>query len=341
MNQAEPHVDLVARLREASEQGDFEPLVGNANSLLLEARITEANLQASVLDVWADALDRLELLIRSCRAIGSEFAATHWDAARDVDDDLFLALVHIWAGACLASAEILTLLRAGFGGGAFARWRTLHEVRVIAHYLVEHEPGVAKRYWLHHTLRLPKSRWAYQRSASADADDRYSSREMYEFKNHLHQLRGEHGVEFVDSDYGWAHETLMEENDHYASEHAARRRSRGPSLADLAEGIEDDDGRLMSFVASEVIHGVPTAVNIAIGAEEIRDPIIGPEPDSLYFVGVLSVDPISLVTLAFLSAFPEHGELDPAYSWVPESLGHLGNLTTSAFDEAHEKFGRG
>jgi hypothetical protein len=332
--------EFLARLREAHEQGDLEAQVADANTLLLEARMQEAGIQASVLDGWADALDRFELLVRTCRALGAEFAVTHWDAAREADDDLFLALVHLWAGGCLAGAEILTLLRAGFGGGAFGRCRTLHELCVIAQYLVEHDPDIATRYWFHHSLRQPKSRWAYQHSASGDPEDRYSSRQMYEFKDYLRRLREEHGAEFVDSDYGWAHDMLMRENERYASAHAAGNRKRGPSLADLAEGIEDNDGRLLSFVASEVIHGVPGAINIAIGAGGNRDPIVGPDPDSLYLAGTSSVDPICLVTMAFLSAFPEHGELDPTYSWVPEFLGKLGNLTVGAFNESDEKFGR-
>ena len=41
-------------------------------------------------------------------------------------------LIRLHGKAVLTAREVLTLLRNGYSSGAFARWRTLHEVRVMS-----------------------------------------------------------------------------------------------------------------------------------------------------------------------------------------------------------------
>jgi len=45
--------------------------------------------------------------------------------------------------------EIAVLLRSGYADGAHARWRTLHEISVVAALLKEHGEELAERWWCH------------------------------------------------------------------------------------------------------------------------------------------------------------------------------------------------
>lgn len=60
---------------------------------------------------------------------------------------LYLVLSRIQARACQQFLEILHLLKGGFADGAFARWRSLYELSVVAKFIKENGESVAKAYY--------------------------------------------------------------------------------------------------------------------------------------------------------------------------------------------------
>lgn len=55
-------------------------------------------------------------------------------------DSVARVLILLQARACQTSFEVRALLAAGFPGGAYGRYRTLHELAVIAILIAEHGP---------------------------------------------------------------------------------------------------------------------------------------------------------------------------------------------------------
>jgi hypothetical protein len=95
--------------------------------------------------------------------------------------------------------EISALLRAGFANGARARWRTLHEVSVIAHVLRLGNRGTAARFINHRWVVLARDRrrsdgpleWVGPGPTPETMSRRFEAR---------------YGKPFVTGSYGWAAE---------------------------------------------------------------------------------------------------------------------------------------
>ena len=96
-------------------------------------------------DLWGHALDYLQI----------EYELAGWlakmcliRASKDCEDTPHKvnAVAGLQARGCRVTAEILRLLSGGFASGANARWRTLHEMTVIAGFLAERDDDVSQRY---------------------------------------------------------------------------------------------------------------------------------------------------------------------------------------------------
>lgn len=95
---------------------------------------------------WQAALDILEAEWAVAQEANAHFFADEHNEAADGNDYLFDALINIHARALLVAREAICLLEGGFPDGAMSRWRTLHELNVISHYLLLHDKDVAHRY---------------------------------------------------------------------------------------------------------------------------------------------------------------------------------------------------
>lgn len=99
------------------------------------------------------------------------------------------------ARACSVGHEICAMLRAGFPIGAHARWRTLHELDVVAHVLLEGNRGTAARFVNHRWIQYARDR---KRDTHLGEDGQSS-----EAMRNLYIRR--YGAEFATT-YGWAAE---------------------------------------------------------------------------------------------------------------------------------------
>src|SRR5260370_36714366 len=67
------------------------------------------------------------------------------------------------ARACQIVEEILCLLECGLSDGAMARWRTLHEVAVVASFVATHGEDLAERYVSHQAVESKRAADDYQK----------------------------------------------------------------------------------------------------------------------------------------------------------------------------------
>ncbi len=109
---------------------------------------------------WGRSLDLFEVLKSIALEVGSNFN----DEVSQGSDPLMYALVRLHARAVLIASEIEALLRTGHADGAHARWRTLHEVTVVAIFLANHGPEIAERYIEHDAVES----WNLEKAVGLD-----------------------------------------------------------------------------------------------------------------------------------------------------------------------------
>jgi len=110
---------------------------------------------------WGQALDALALFRAWCLEAGIAFHERY----EATDDWVHAALVRLHARICLIAAEVLTLLRGGFASGADARWRSAHEIDVVALFISERGQDTAERYLLHDAIESSRAVIDFQRHA--------------------------------------------------------------------------------------------------------------------------------------------------------------------------------
>ena len=88
-------------------------------------------------------------------AMAVEAIQNYYDyVSKDLEDSIripkqytFLVLQHMQGRACQIFLEILFLMRNGFADGAFARWRSMYELTLCAHFILSQDEKIAKQYY--------------------------------------------------------------------------------------------------------------------------------------------------------------------------------------------------
>ena len=62
------------------------------------------------------------------------------------NNNTFSAMLHIHGRALQEFLEIITLMKNGFADGAYARWRSMYELSIIASFITENGENVAKAF---------------------------------------------------------------------------------------------------------------------------------------------------------------------------------------------------
>ncbi|SPP97822.1 DUF5677 domain-containing protein [Bradyrhizobium vignae] len=114
--------------------------------LLARARKSDAGFEKRNLKRWRKPFDLLELLWNISQEVGAKFNETERPDAVAAKDYQFDALVSLHARALLVAREIQCLLYGGYPDGALSRWRSLHEIAVMAVFLKQHDSETSHRY---------------------------------------------------------------------------------------------------------------------------------------------------------------------------------------------------
>jgi len=156
---------------------------------------------------WGTAFDRLRALLEAVIELGGEFNVQYASASTHDNDYLFDALRRLHARACLVANEVLWMLEGGFASGAMARWRTLHEISVVAFFLKEHGQNVAEQYLLHDRIDTYKAARQYHTYCGRLGREPLSA----EVLQKLEEVRDDLCVRFgraYGEDWGWASDAL-------------------------------------------------------------------------------------------------------------------------------------
>nr|WP_307991491.1 DUF5677 domain-containing protein [uncultured Niameybacter sp.] len=183
----------------------FERLIKDSGEMLQEHSYIRSEFEARLNRRWMKPLNLLEMLIVMNTEVGEEFAQqfedTNWDSHK------FNVLYRIHTRACQISYEILALLRSGFPDGAFARWRTLHELAVLAFFIFDHDETLALKYLEYEAIENYREMEEYQKKCRRLGFEPLSKKEVSGIKRERERLIVKYGEEFA-KEYGWTSEIL-------------------------------------------------------------------------------------------------------------------------------------
>ncbi len=218
------HILLSNASEQAAEQAKFR-------------RAFEARLRRS----WKEPLEMYEVIHALCTELGSDLNRKCRSEAAGRQDFKFEALTRLHGRACLTGSEIGALLRSGHATGANARWRTLHEIAVVAMFIAERDQSLAKRYLEHDSIARWRASLEYQKYAQRLGYEPLSPNDVDRANRTKEELVARYGAGY-ESDYGWAAHALG---------------NKKPRFVHLSEAIELKHWTPYIRLASDAIHAGP------------------------------------------------------------------------------------
>jgi hypothetical protein len=252
------------------------------------------NFEATLARVWGKPLDLLYAFYGICQEVGQEFNQRYRDRAYDEDDYSCQALIRLHARSCLVFSEVVALLRSGYASGAHARWRTLHEIAVVASFLREHDDDIAQRYLANDAIQAYKSALSYRLYAERLGQDGPTDEEFDEAKRQRDELVARFGSEFK-YDYGWAAPVLP---------------GQGRTFAEIEAATELDHMRPYYKMASHAIHPNARALFFDLGLGDDENLMLaGPSTRGLADPGIGATIALYQATVSLLNERPDIDEL--------------------------------
>ena len=265
---------------------------------------------------WRRPLDLLDLFVHLATEAGTDFNSKFQEDGAKEKDAVFEALRWLHGRSCQVAKEVLVLLRSGYADGAHARWRTLHEIAVVACLIGEYGQPLAEKYLLHEIIQQYKMAEQFQKHCHSLNQEPMPPEEFAGLKEERDRLVTEFGKAFKE-DYGWA---------------AAVTEPRHPTFANLEE--KADLGHWCPYykMASGNVHPNSHGSYHRLGLASHQERVIlaGPSNQGLADPGHSTAISLLQVTLALLGTEPI---LDCMI--VSRLLESLANEVGEAFLEAH------
>ena len=239
---------------------------------------------------WKKPFDLFEAFLVLAVEAGDEFNREFRNNTAEKENYVLEALTRLHARACQIASEVLVLLKNGFADGAHARWRSLHEVAVVASFIKTHGNETAERYLLHDSIESYKAASLYQKYYEALGDEPISQDEYDKIKTVRDELIARFGKSYKNN-YGWASSALNKNN---------------PTFRDIEENSGLDHLRPYYKLASHNVHANPKGVIFKLGLLGNIQNILLAGPSNYGFTDPAqnAVSSLGLITVTLLTAKP-------------------------------------
>jgi hypothetical protein len=265
--------ELLDRSREELGAILRERLALDTLRMLREWRAIDDEFKARLTFRWGAAIDVLEQMRTISHELGVE-CVNLWDRSPTAKA---AALLRLHMRGCQIVAEILCLVKNGFPEGALGRWRTLHEVSVVASFLGERGDQLATRYLRHaDTYEIDVERRYWQHAVATTGVPLITG------ESELQALENEYGPGFLRPN-GWAAEELK------------RKRVR---FVDIERAADLEGARYRYGIASRPVHAGAEALASHLGMLEGDDWrfVAGPSNTGLGIPMELTADSFTFLT---------------------------------------------
>lgn len=198
---------------------------------------------------WGQPLGQLRMLLTMSR----EWC--EWAHKRDESlhegkkKQLRTILVRLLVRGCQVTDEIICLLENGFADGAMARWRTLHEIAVVAAVISQYGEDIADRYIDHQAVESKRALVKYLACYKDLAYKPLPAREQKKILKAYDKTMKKYRQEFS-TDYGWA---------------AHHLKNRRPTFADLEKAAGRAEMRSHYQMGNDNIHAGIKSMYVRLG----------------------------------------------------------------------------
>ena len=168
---------------------------------------------------WRKAFELYDVIRGVAAEIGEKHVQEYLAASEEGGDYIFNALSHLHPRMLLVASEVDALLRTGFPDGALARWRTLHEISVVATFIAQSDQDTAKRYLASFQFNAYRAANQFNRYADRAQLTPFLAEEIEAMGSACEALKKDLGRS-IGRDFDWAKEVVPKDR---------------PSLLDLEE----------------------------------------------------------------------------------------------------------
>jgi hypothetical protein len=152
---------------------------------------------------WGKPLGQLRMLLTMSREWCQWAHSRTESLRRGKKTQLRTILMRLLVRGCQVTDEIICLLENGFADGAMARWRTLHEIAVVAAVISQHGETIAERYLDHQAVESKRALDKYMACYKDLGYEPLPAREQRKIVKAYDQVIAKYGPSFK-TDYGWA-----------------------------------------------------------------------------------------------------------------------------------------
>jgi hypothetical protein len=238
---------------------------------------------------WKRPFALLELQIDIAREAGSAMNRLLRAEAPRKDRQFVDEMTRLHARGCQVATEILALLQKGFADGAFARWRSLHEITVVSTFIGKYAREMARRYLDHETIESVRAATGYAEVAARLGHSPMDPADIASLENERAKLLRKYGDSFG-AEYGWA---------------APAFKSSRPRFADIERFVGLDHLRPYYKMASHGVHANPKGVLFQLGNPRIDTLLMaGPTNFGLADPGQTTALSLAQLTAALVQLAP-------------------------------------
>ena len=209
---------------------------------------------------WGKPLGQLRMLLTMSREWCQNISVRESHRRKHKNKRSRKLLIRLLVRACQVTDEILCLLENGFADGAMARWRTLHEIAVVAAVIRQHGDDIAERYLAHHAVESKRAMDKYIACAPKLGYKPLAARAQAQIVKAYDQAVAKYGKNF-DSDYGWA------------AFHLNMRKEK-PSFVRLEEAARRAEMRSHYQMGNDNIHGGIKSMYVRLGLQGDYDGLL-------------------------------------------------------------------
>lgn len=251
---------------------------------------------------WRNPFRLLSAQIALSGKYGEDMNAWLRDRSFDGKDAVIEAITRLHARATQVALEVQILLHNGFADGALSRWRTLHEVSIVALFIQQEGEETARRYLDHLEVESRDMARFLKRAASKSGHTDPSDEELRQIEERVRSLCRAHGDEF-DAYYGWASKAI--ELKRYKSG-TGRSKKIKPTFFDIEEAVDMDRLRPYYKLASGAVHAGPKGAFFKLGLLPRNSNAIlaGPSNAGLSEAGRLTAWSLSMTCTALMMVEP-------------------------------------
>ncbi len=235
-------------LLETLRQTCLEGVLDKSEARLLDLADAQAAFESRLRLTWHKPLTLLGIHLAVVYELGEAWGRK-LQRSRAKDRDVIDVILRLHARTVQVAAEVRTLLQGGFADGALARWRTIHELVVIALFIGQEDREVARRYLEHLDVDSYKAAQQYQQAAPMLGYKPVPPRELASLTKRVDALKKRYGKEFA-TEYGWA---------------AGALKARSPNFAVIEEAVSLHRFRPYFRLASNTVHAGPKGAFFRLG----------------------------------------------------------------------------